>query len=1367
MGYRHNIRSQITSDTLPGSVAVMLLLTVGYYLMARFGLPMVFLQKSVSMVWGATGISLAALLIFRPRIWPGIAVGIFLANVAAEAPFTFDLLAAGSSTAASLTGFYFLRRVFHFDTALERISDAASLIAGGAVISATVSATLGTLAMSINDSLAGLNVGSVWGTWWLGEATGILVFTPLLLRWKHPPLLRWPSRQRVEIVLLLCLLTLISAFVFNNAWTTARDYPLVYLGFPIMILIALRFSGREVATGSLLLSVLAVYGVTQGIGPFIRETTEASLLLLWSYVAVVSITGLLMAATLAERKQAAQELARERDFALTVMNALGQGVMVTEFDGPAASDLRIKYANPAYAKIIGYSSEEIIGRAPEYFTLPEDIPILRQARALRKQGESSIYETRARHHDGHSVNLLVTGVPWYQDGKLAGAVTVISDLTEQKKVEQELQYQRDFALTVMNTLGQGVSVTRSDGAFEYVNPAFARMLGYEPDEIVGRAPAEFTVKEDQGTLAAAFESRRAGLASTYELRLLHRSGDVIDVLVTGTPRWQAGQDQGSVAVVTNVTDRKTSEKALLRSEERYRSLVDLSPDGVFLSYFKSQQANLEIATIDYANHALARILGAPSPSALIGRRLIEFIHPDYAAAAAERAQSIVEQKQITQPMHQKYLRLDGATIDVEISAAPVELDGMSAAQVIVRDITERIQLQNTVRETEARSQALLNAIPDAMFILSHNGTYVDYHAPVTHKISRSAEALLGKNLLSLLPDYLQETVQILFKKVSATGEAQIFEYPITVGSEDEYFEARLVPYVQDKLLIIIRDITERTKVEQILQEMTASAILFQERLLALHEVSVELTKAETFDNLCRQAVELGRSQLGFDRLGIWFFDADDPQLMVGSYGTSLDGQTVDERARRHPINDAPRVMEAVARSQPVHSCDAVRVATDADGNARYGWNAIALMREGDHRIGLISADNALRQHSSSDAATNHDLEILMLYASTLSILFQRKQADELLRKGEARLRSIFMGASMGIVVANTNGYPLSANPAFERMMGYSEAELQRLPFRSFTHPADTASNLELFRDLVNRQIEHYQLEKRYIRKNGESFWVRMNVSLFPTTVGDETLVLALVEDISEHLEAQQRALDLAVERERIQILSHFITDASHEFRTPLAIINTNLYLSQRTEDLVKRQEFTNGIQQQVAQIASLVDALVHMARLDAGVIRGYKPINLAEALRIIRDKLSSGIHEKNLTLHTEIDSGVATVFGEVDEIFSALANLIDNAVRYSHANGIIHIRVRHHDPLRTRIEVEDAGIGIDEQDLPHIFDSFFRVDKSRSTRGFGLGLAITRKIIERHGGSISAESEPGAGTRFTLLLPYNADKSPYAEIKTG
>ena len=181
---------------------------------------------------------------------------------------------------------------------------------------------------------------------------------------------------------------------------------------------------------------------------------------------------------------------------------------------------------------------------------------------------------------------------------------------------------------IVNAMGQGLTVTNSQRRLEFVNPALASMLGYEPSELAGMSADEIIVAEDCAMQSAHQATRRAGHTTSCETYLQRRDGSAVLVQVTGAPRFVNGEFVGSIAVVTDMTERNLAGKALRHSEKRFRTLIESSPDP---SIIHREQI------IIYANPAAFKLYGAHSAQQLIGKSVVDFVHPDFLPVARAAA----------------------------------------------------------------------------------------------------------------------------------------------------------------------------------------------------------------------------------------------------------------------------------------------------------------------------------------------------------------------------------------------------------------------------------------------------------------------------------------------------------------------------------------------------------------------------------------------------------------------------------------------------------------------------------------------------------------------------------------------------------
>ena len=286
-------------------------LAIVYHLVARLGLQMAYVQANTSPVWPPSGIGLAALLLMGIEYWPGITLGVVAGSILTGAPIPIALGLGLGNTLEALLGTYLLLKWVRLHLILDRIRDVVGL-ALAAAVSTSISATIGVAVLYWTGQASQTPLFTLWGTWWVGNLLGILVVTPFILVWvkQYPKVLN--RKFLLEFGLFLILLVLVTGYVFaNSGESSVLHQALVYLIFPFAIWAALRLEQLGAVTTIFVVSGIAIWDTVHGMGPFSLLSMNESLILLQTFLGVVSLTALTLAASATERRQAEQALNRQ------------------------------------------------------------------------------------------------------------------------------------------------------------------------------------------------------------------------------------------------------------------------------------------------------------------------------------------------------------------------------------------------------------------------------------------------------------------------------------------------------------------------------------------------------------------------------------------------------------------------------------------------------------------------------------------------------------------------------------------------------------------------------------------------------------------------------------------------------------------------------------------------------------------------------------------------------------------------------------------------------------------------------------------------------------------------------------------------
>jgi PAS domain S-box-containing protein len=418
-------------------VTIFAAILVVYIAAGKLGLMLAFVHASASPVWPPTGIALAALLIFGYRVWPALFLGAFIVNITTAGSAATSLGIALGNTLEGLLGAYLVNRFANGRNLLNRTADIFSFAALAGLVSTTVSATIGVTSLVSGGFAGWTDYGSIWITWWLGDAAGALIVTPLLLTWHTPPRWRWDRHLWIDTTLLLFATILTGAILFSGLLPFGVNrYPLTFLCIPPLIWAAYQFGPRQAATMVFVLSGLAVWGTLMGFGPFVRESPNVSLILLQAFMATLTMVTLPLAALVADRKRAEDAIREQRERWRVTLMSIGDAVIVTDLRA------RLTFMNHVAESLTGWREQDAIGRnLVEVFHVvneatgePTEDPVTSVIRDGTVAGLANDTVLVARNGARHPID--DSGAPIRDAaGRTLGVVLVFRDVTERKQLE--------------------------------------------------------------------------------------------------------------------------------------------------------------------------------------------------------------------------------------------------------------------------------------------------------------------------------------------------------------------------------------------------------------------------------------------------------------------------------------------------------------------------------------------------------------------------------------------------------------------------------------------------------------------------------------------------------------------------------------------------------------------------------------------------------------------------------------------------------------------------------------------------------------------------------------------------------------------
>lgn len=360
---------------------------------------------------------------------------------------------------------------------------------------------------------------------------------------------------------------------------------------------------------------------------------------------------------------------------------------------------------------------------------------------------------------------------------------------------------------------------------------------------------------------------------------------------------------------------------------------------------------------------------------------------------------------------------------------------------------------------------------------------------------------------------------------------------------------------------------------------------------------------------------------------------------------------------------------------------------------------------------------------------------------------------------ERRFQATFENAAVGIAHLSPSGKWLRFNDRVAQLLGYSRQELEQLSFQDVSHPDDVDPDATLAEQLLRKEIPCYQLQQRYLKKSGATIWVNRTVSLVRDPADRPLFFVAVIEDISER-KAAEDAL-----READRQKDEFLAMLGHELRNPLAAIRSASVLLETIDSpgpLMSRIQ--NILGRQTSHMAHLLDELLDLARVTRGKLTIVPSIiDLREVTREILADVDG--EREGPTIHFELPDQPVLIYGDRVRLAQVVHNLLSNALKYTPSDGSVRLRlsVDPGEQPAASLTVADTGVGLDQDFCQRLFEPFQQAqqDIARSAGGLGLGLALSKNIVELHRGTIRARSEGrGHGSVFEVRLPLANLSSP-------
>ncbi len=966
------------------------------------------------------------------------------------------------------------------------------------------------------------------------------------------------------------------------------------------------------------------------------------------------------------------------------------------------------YFNPAYAHILGYSEEDVTHGAAFWKNLvhPEDKDRVFQINmdCIENRLEHFEVSFRMQASEGHWVWIQGRGEAVARDesGRATRLVGTHTDITQQKLSEEALRENEKRYRTIFENAPLGIFRSTPEGRFIEVNQALATMLGYDsPDtvlqEVHSIADQIYVEPEDRSEIVS--HQLHSSDITQHLNRYRRRDGKEFSAnLYLKTIRDDDGQILYLEGIVKDITERRMIEKDLKDKEEIYRRVLETAIDGFWIVNSGGWIEEVNQAYADMSGYSVGELVG---------------MHVSHLEAVED--ENGVEQhvliviKKGSDRFESRHSRKDGSVFDVEVSTTFYPKNN-GVFTVFVRNITERKQNEEALRQSEIKFRNIFNTSNDAIFIHAMDGRFLEVNAIACKRLGFSREEFLHMNVVDIVSPDSTQSVPGRIQSVNQKGQ-MIFESihrhkdgsesPVEVSSRTIQFEGSRC------VLSLVRDISERKQAEKKLQKS---------------------------EHKFRKLLDLVPDMISIQ----------DPELNIVYSNWNGFGAVPEEC--RLTGDKCYRVYRG--RDEICPDCLAKRVMETKE----------ALQKET-----IISEGIWLDLRVIPLLDDQGQVEYFLEWVRDIT---ERKQAEFALAESKREFESIFENSQVGIGLLRGGRVLHRGNQRLADILGYhSPEEMAGINMRELHLDEDHYEDFgRRFYSTLIRE-EQIQVEYQLKRKDGTPIWCSLSgKALDPSDL--EQGVIWVLDELESRKSLENdliQAIELSEAANRAK--SEFLANMSHEIRTPLNGIMGMLQVMQATDLDQEQQEYVEMATKSSKRLARLLNDILDLTKIEAEKLEISEDVfSLPEAMQSIKDIFVHVASDNGNSLEIHHEPVLPEkLIGDSTRLTQILFNLVGNAAKYTH-QGRIEVQAAElprvqDNTCRVLFTISDTGAGIPDDKVDKIFETFTQAGNNlspytRQHEGAGLGLPLVKRLVKLMGGTLAFDSREGVGTSVYVSLPF-------------
>ncbi|TFG05523.1 MAG: PAS domain S-box protein, partial [Promethearchaeota archaeon] len=932
--------------------------------------------------------------------------------------------------------------------------------------------------------------------------------------------------------------------------------------------------------------------------------------------------------------------------------------------------------------------------------------VRRFMRKAFKIGEG-IHESRVRHKDGHYIWFEIKVKLFKDENGNQKYLFISRNIDERKRAEQALRESEEKYRLISENANDLIGVLNKKFEYEYLNEeTFLQTLGYEKDDLIGECALDYIHPEDVNSAANRLKKGFESGHGSAEVRFKHKKGHWVWIEAKGKIFIDNNGEEKALIISRNITERKRTQKLLKASKERYRHLFEKSPNKILLLDYSGIFLEVNTPFLEYFGYKREDLIGKDFREIKnFSSKSISLYKTIYNGVLAKGFFDPIEFQVGDKNDIKKWM---------EIRASVIEVEGINIIQVIIQDVDERKKIELALKESEEKFRTITEESQMGIAVLQDDVIkYVNER--MANMYGYSVEEILSWKALEFLKLFSPEEYDFLLKQARIKQQNldnAIQRYQIrAINKSGEKFWvdnfSKTINYDGKPADLVTQiDITQKIKAEQklknsekkyrhLFENSSYGIILFdlQGNVIDCNKIIEKIFITHNKEEF------IGKNILGFVKL------KNDEKVDIVK---NMFKNVADEK-----------------KAQEIVELELIR-------------------RSGDKFWILI--------HTSLLKIENQ-----IVIQSIIQDITENKKAEQALKESEEKYRTLFEEANDAIYLLEESRI-IECNEKTLRMFGFeNKYEIIGLPIWKLSPPTQPdGSSSKAMAIKIRKETKDGKSKRFYwkhLKKNGIPF--DAEVSLSPVPYGNKIISQAIVRDITKIKEIERELRNLN------KLKSELLTRMSHELKTPMMAIKgyVELLLLKNKEQLNKNAMFLiEEIKKGAIRLEELIEAILKTADLETGSMELNKSKNdLSSLIKRCVKELEAFTKLRNHHVSKLIQEDIYTNFDH-DQMHHVINNLLVNAIKYTPPNGNIEIRTETKQN-EIIISIEDSGIGFTEDEINQVFKKFGKIERFGQgydvvTEGSGLGLYISKKIVELHGGKIWFKSEGrNKGTIFYFSLP--------------